>query len=307
MSKKPIYEELEKRIEELEQTISERKRSQEALRENTERFWLFTGNASDIMQIAASEGVILYGSPSVQHVLRHKPDEFVDQISTDLVPLDYLPLVPKNFEGAKHAPDRPVVVEPRCKHKDDRWRVINNVVIYAEQAMPKGGVIQVKAAHLLLNDSNTLRLEPDAYTHIAIKGQDVGIAEKYRPIIFAPYVTTKQEGICLGLVTVYSIIQKHHGAITVESTLGAGRTFHIYLPASNSIIPEKNEGGLISGHDRILVMDNEAPLRRMLGRMLKQLDYDAEFAERRAEAIAMYEKAKKSGTPCDTVILDLVV
>ena len=111
----------------------------------------------------------------------------------------------------------------------------------------------------------------------------------------------------LGLAATYSIIKKHDGYITVESRPGAGTTFHIYLPASDKIVPEKEEDLLITGHGRILVMDDEESIRKLVGRMLNNLGYESEFARDGIEAIEMYKAAMESGMPYDAVILDLTI
>jgi len=186
-------------------------------------------------------------------------------------------------------------------------QVINNIVINANQAMPEGGIIQVAAENLIINAGHGLPVNPGRYIRISIKDQGVGIAEKHLKSIFDPYFTTKHDGSGLGLATTYSIIEKHEGHITVESRLGAGTTFHIYLPASDKAVLENEEVRLIKGQGRILVMDDEAPLRKMLGRMLKNLDYESEFAKDGAEALRMYKDAQESETPYDVVILDLTI
>jgi CheY-like chemotaxis protein len=102
-------------------------------------------------------------------------------------------------------------------------------------------------------------------------------------------------------------IKKHDGHIAVESQLGIGTKCYVYLPASDKAIPEKEEVKMIKGHGRILVMDDEASLRKIVGRMLKHLGYESEFAMDGAEAIRMYKKAQESEKPYDAVILDLTV
>jgi len=186
-------------------------------------------------------------------------------------------------------------------------QVINNIVINANQAMPKGGTIQVAADNLIIEARHSLPVKPGRYVKVSIKDQGVGIAEDHLLNIFDPYFTTKQEGSGLGLATTYSIIKKHNGHVTVESRLGVGTTFHIYLPASAKIVPEKEEVKIIKGQGRILVMDDEAPLRIIVGRMLEKLGYEAEFAEDGAEAIRMVKEAKEAEKPFDAVILDLTI
>ena len=186
-------------------------------------------------------------------------------------------------------------------------QVINNIVINANQAMPGGGIIQVAAVNIIIDDRHGLPVTPGRYIRLSIQDQGVGIAEKYLKNIFDPYFTTKQEGSGLGLATTYSIIKKHDGHITVESQLGVGTTFHIYLPASDKAVPEREEVKLITGQGRILVMDDEASLRKTVGRMLEKLGYESEFAKDGAEAIRMYREAKEAEKPHDAVILDLTV
>jgi PAS domain S-box-containing protein len=184
---------------------------------------------------------------------------------------------------------------------------INNIVINADRAMPEGGIIRVAAENLIIDDGQSLPLKPGRYIRVSISDQGAGIAEKHLANIFDPYFTTKEKGRGLELATTYSIIKRHDGHITVESQLGEGTTFHIYLPASDKAVPEKEEVKLIKGHGRILVMDDEELIREMVGRMLEKLGYESEFAEDGAVAIEMYKEAQESEKPYDAVILDLTI
>jgi len=186
-------------------------------------------------------------------------------------------------------------------------QVISNIVINADHAMPKGGIIQVKAENMVLNEEQGLPVKPGKYIRISIKDQGIGIAEKHLSKIFDPYFTTKKTGSGLGLATVYSIIKKHNGHITVDSRPGAGTTFDIYLPASDKAVPVIEEIALSTGHGKILWMDDDGMLREMAGEMLEMLGYEAEFAENGAEAVEMYKKAIESEKPYDVVILDLTI
>lgn len=186
-------------------------------------------------------------------------------------------------------------------------QVINNIVINANHAMPEGGIIEIKAENLVMDEGNAWRIKPGRYVRISIKDEGVGIAKKYLSKIFDPYFTTKQEGSGLGLATAHSIIKKHGGIIMAESRSGIGATFHISLPASEKAIPEKGAARPVTGKGRVLVMDDEASLRKMVGRMLDKLGYDPEFAKDGDEAIRMVKEAKGAKKPYDAVILDLTV
>ncbi|MBI3599615.1 MAG: response regulator [Nitrospinae bacterium] len=133
----------------------------------------------------------------------------------------------------------------------------------------------------------------------------------------------------LGLSLCYSIIKKHNGYIFAESTVGAGTTFHIYLPALQiPLTPPLTKGDfnfppfkkgetknfppLIKGGEggfkgRILVMDDEEVVRDVAGKMLKHIGYEAGFAGDGTEAIEIYKKAMESGHPFDAVIMDLTI
>jgi PAS domain S-box-containing protein len=186
-------------------------------------------------------------------------------------------------------------------------QVINNIVINANQAMPEGGIIEIKAENLIIDEGNEWYLKPGRYVRMSFKDEGVGIAEKHLSKIFDPYFTTKHEGSGLGLATAYSIIKKHGGTIVAESLLGIGTTFHIYLPASEKEEPEKMEDNVIKGRGKILLMDDEASLRKITGKMLEKLGYEPEFAEDGDEAIRMVKGAKEAKKPYDAVILDLTI
>lgn len=188
-------------------------------------------------------------------------------------------------------------------------QVIHNLILNADQAMPTGGVINVRAENIVIDITHGLPLEPGRYLNISIQDRGIGIPEEHLLKIFDPYFSTKQKGNGLGLTTAYSIIKRHGGHITVESQLGIGTTFHIYLPTSEKVISKrkKKKGALQEGHGKVLLMDDEENVRKVAGRMLKKLGYEVEFAGDGAEAIELYKKAKESGKPFDVVIMDLTV
>jgi len=188
-------------------------------------------------------------------------------------------------------------------------QVINNLLINAVEAMPGGGVITVRAENLTAGKGDALPLAYGKYLKISIQDQGTGILPGHLRKIFDPYFTTKQKGSGLGLAICYSIVKKHDGHISVESVLGSGTTFSIYLPASSKEPARKKDSREepIRGEGKILVMDDEAIVRDVTGQILKHLGYDAEFAGDGSEAIELYRKAKESGKPFDLVIMDLTV
>ncbi len=209
----------------------------------------------------------------------------------------------------------------RCEYSipDNLWpaevdegqmnQVFNNLIINADQAMPEGGIIKVRAYNITVGAQDTLPLKDGEYVKIEVEDDGVGISEEHRQKIFAPYFTTKQEGSGLGLATVYSIIHKHGGFITVESNLQIGTTFYIYLPASPQEILEKK---VVSeqpslGKGKILVMDDEEIVRGVTGSILKHIGYEVECARDGTEATEMYKQAREFKQPFDVVIMDLTI
>jgi PAS domain S-box-containing protein len=192
-------------------------------------------------------------------------------------------------------------------------QVIRNLVLNAREAMPGGGVVSLRAENVALSPGCGPALPPGEYVQIRVADQGYGIAPEVLPKIFDPYFSTKlrgtQKGMGLGLTICHSVVQKHAGAITVESTLAAGTTFHVFLPASRQLFSEaetvRPENGRRQG--RILVMDDEHVVRTNLGRVLKQMGYEPELAEDGATAVELYAKAKQRGRCFDVAILDLTV
>jgi PAS domain S-box-containing protein len=191
-------------------------------------------------------------------------------------------------------------------------QVINNLVINADQAMPRGGNISIRAENLRVEKDRPELfppLQPGRYVKITVSDQGVGIPEEHLGKIFDPFYTTKQKGSGLGLAITYSIVKKHDGHITVESKVGAGTAFHVYLPASAKPVPRQEapgEQGLL-GKGKVLLMDDEEAIRELAGTSLAEMGYEVELARDGEEALALYAKAREQGRPFQAVILDLTV
>jgi PAS domain S-box-containing protein len=189
-------------------------------------------------------------------------------------------------------------------------QAINNIVINANEAMPAGGTLKIRVRNMVINKAGTPPLPRGNYIQIDIEDKGEGISKKDLPKIFEPYFTTKQKGSGLGLATAYSIISNHGGYITVDTAQNAGTTFHIYLPASDKTPTEKKNPApatTIHHGGRILVMDDEEVIRKMLQTMLKLAGYEVEVTCDGAEALHKYAQAKESGQPFAAVIMDLTI
>ena len=189
-------------------------------------------------------------------------------------------------------------------------QVIHNLVLNALQAMPTGGTLRVSAANRTLDETVSPALQPGRFIAITIQDTGNGIAPEHLSRIFDPYFTTKKHGSGLGLATSYSIVRKHEGDITVHSEVGKGTTFQVYLPAATALVaeaPSDDPSTPIPGTGRVLVMDDEAPIRDLVARMLQPLGYEVITSAEGADALRLYEEARAAGQPFAAVVLDLTV
>ncbi|OQY35563.1 MAG: hypothetical protein B6241_01265 [Spirochaetaceae bacterium 4572_59] len=133
-------------------------------------------------------------------------------------------------------------------------QLVDNLILNAQQAMPDGGVIDVSACNISLSAKEYQSHDAGNYVKLSIKDHGIGISKDLLPNIFDPYYTTNPNGHGFGLPTCYSIVNRHGGYIDVESELGKGSTFSVYLPASTEsilIIPGNQRGSDFCKHEGI--------------------------------------------------------
>lgn len=195
-------------------------------------------------------------------------------------------------------------------------QAFHNLVINAREAMPDGGTLIVTAGNETAMPDGPI-LKNGRYVAVSIKDHGSGIPPEALGKIFDPYFSTKmmgdQRGMGLGLSIANSIIEKHEGKIVVHAPLGEGALFRVFLPASAASCeavapPEKpHRSAKPFGTGKILVMDDEAMIRKLAGNVLGKMGFETAFACNGEEALAAYETAMTAGEPFDLVILDLTV
>ncbi|HEY6011275.1 MAG TPA: PAS domain S-box protein, partial [Nitrospirota bacterium] len=118
-------------------------------------------------------------------------------------------------------------------------QVIRNLVVNAREAMPNGGILAVNAEQVRVSEQDNLPMRAGNYMKISFRDTGPGIPSENLAKIFDPYYSTKdtfsQKGLGLGLAVCYSIIKRHDGLITVESEIGKGTIFFIYIPLFNPL------------------------------------------------------------------------
>jgi len=192
-------------------------------------------------------------------------------------------------------------------------QIIMNLAVNARDAMPQGGVltIETKAVHSEPKHTS-LPFETNHSRFVLLSVCDTGIGMDKETIskIFEPFFTAKEKGkgTGLGLSTVFGIVKQSNGYIWVDSTPGKGSCFNIYFPcADKQIEPETKteiKKAKLHGNERILLVEDEVSLSRMVSTMLKQYGYDVLQAYNAEEALEIY-KNKKDGV--DMIITDIVM
>ncbi len=187
-------------------------------------------------------------------------------------------------------------------------QVINNLIINAIQAMPRGGTIFVHASNIDICQAR-LRLDPGDYIKISIRDQGHGILPEYMGKIFDPFFTTKPDGNGLGLASCYSIIKKHGGHIEVDSLPGQGTTFTIFLPTTQKAEDESVSVSdkLVDGQGRILVIDDDEWVRQLAKDILGKTGYEVRAIANGEEAICIFRDACDRGEAFDAAIIDLTI
>ena len=170
----------------------------------------------------------------------------------------------------------PVIADPGRLEQ-----VVVNLAVNARDAMPRGGVLTIQTQAAAFATSQTVpRVTVPAGRYIVLIVRDTGLGMDDRALshLFEPFFTTKEagKGTGLGLATVYGIVTQSGGFISVDSAPGRGSTFQIYFPAGSTdaaIGAPQAEGDVPRGHETILVVEDDEPLRRFVARTLTDLGY----------------------------------
>lgn len=190
-------------------------------------------------------------------------------------------------------------------------QILMNLCVNARDAMPDGGILTLSASNVVIDESYA-RTQLDAkagnYVMIAISDTGTGIPPEVVDRIFDPFFTTKEvgKGTGLGLSTVLGIIKSHAGFIEVDSRIGQGTCFKVYLPTSkNQSTSSTATLELLPGHgELILVVDDETSIQDITKTMLEDQNYRVLTASDGFEAISLYVKHNQE---IAVVLMDLMM
>jgi PAS domain S-box-containing protein len=188
-----------------------------------------------------------------------------------------------------------------------------NLAVNARDAMPAGGTLRI-AVESVDVDATYARehagATPGLRAHLSVSDTGTGIAPEHLGRIFEPFFTTKAagKGTGLGLATVYGVVQQHQGWITVESAVGRGSTFHLYLPALPSSTAadgeESAEHPLPRGTETVLLAEDDDQIRNLVQAALERQGYTVLAAANGSDAIAAL---LRHGGPVQLLVADLIM
>jgi PAS domain S-box-containing protein len=191
-------------------------------------------------------------------------------------------------------------------------QVIMNLCINARDAMPKGGRLTIVTENVDIDSHYTKKhawAKEGRYVLISVTDSGCGMDRETLSRIFEPFFTTKKagEGTGLGLSTVYGVVQQHNGFVHVQSEVGQGTVFKVYLPVSDPIAPSAGDKVYAlppGGRETILIAEDEELVRDLAARVLMNAGYAILMARDGEEALQLLEEY---GDRIDLAFLDVVM
>nr|NIP56624.1 GAF domain-containing protein [Gemmatimonadota bacterium]NIR76997.1 GAF domain-containing protein [Gemmatimonadota bacterium]NIT88920.1 GAF domain-containing protein [Gemmatimonadota bacterium]NIU29352.1 GAF domain-containing protein [Gemmatimonadota bacterium]NIU34412.1 GAF domain-containing protein [Gemmatimonadota bacterium] len=190
-------------------------------------------------------------------------------------------------------------------------QALMNLVLNARDAMPDGGTLKIRTAVEEVGEDLASRYQSvEAGPHVLLQITDsgMGMDPETRARLFEPFFTKKEEGTGLGLSMVYGSVKQCGGSIWVDSEPGQGTTFRIYLPLAEVVGEERRPGragpstGPLHGSETILLVEDQAAVRRATRRILERYGYEVIEASTVAEA---REAIRSPDPPLDLVVTDM--
>ncbi len=193
-------------------------------------------------------------------------------------------------------------------------QVIMNLVVNARDAMTGGGILTISTGNIELEGidipGSPADVKPGPYVVISVTDTGCGMDEKVKTRIFEPFFTTKPEGVGtgLGLATVYGIVKQSGGFIDVESVVGEGTTFRVYLPQAHikdlAVESKSAASSIPHGTETILIVEDLENVRNLVMEMLRSIGYTVIPTSNGIDAI---ELARSHRKPVDLLLTDVVM
>lgn len=193
-------------------------------------------------------------------------------------------------------------------------QVLMNLVVNARDAMPEGGRLVVETSNTVLTQAHTRHfshpVQPGAYVRLTVSDSGAGMDQATQSHIFEPFFTTKElgKGTGLGLATVYGIVKQSGGYIWVNSAIGQGTTFEVYLPSLQGehrpSAPAVDEVPLPHARATVLLVEDEDMVREVTLKILRRGGYDVLTASGPEDALRI---AREYDAPIHLLLTDVVM
>ncbi len=217
-------------------------------------------------------------------------------------------LLPESIELETKLPDVPTTVKaPPAQLR----QILLNLVINARDAMPDGGHLAITVDRVFVErgaKGGLVDLEPGEYVRLTVADDGPGIEPDVRGRLFEPFFTTKPEGAGtgMGLATVYGVVTRAGGSVYVEPADGRGATFRVLLPVAEGATDGdslSDEFGVQGGGETVLLVEDDAAVRRVARRILENAGYQVLDAENGQEAL----ERVRGGAAFDLLLTDVVM
>ncbi|MBK7974779.1 MAG: PAS domain S-box protein [Deltaproteobacteria bacterium] len=253
--------------------------------------------------------------------LTHQLLAFSRRQPTSPRPLDLGQTVSGMQRMLQHIIGEDITIEAACM--PDLWavradpsqieQVILNLVVNAKDAMPHGGTLRIELTNVELDSAAVAAFpnaEPGSFVRLSVIDHGCGMDRATQARIFEPFFTTKPEGhgTGLGLATVYGIVEQSRGHIEVESELGRGTSFRVYLPRIREAGVEPSPAAPVredvGGSETVLLVEDDEVVRRVARQGLEAHGYRVLACESAGEAL---ERMASESAPIDLLITDVVM
>jgi signal transduction histidine kinase/CheY-like chemotaxis protein len=208
-----------------------------------------------------------------------------------------------------------VSLDPNCANvfadQGQMEQVLMNLAVNGSDAMPSGGKLRIATESVHVGEplAAMFAVEPGKYVRLSVSDTGSGMSPEIKAHIFEPFYTTKSvgKGTGLGLATVYGIVQQSGGFLEVETAVGQGSVFRVYFPETDrsrtdNAAPTKPHR--VIGQQTVMVVEDQAALRDLLGETLKIHGYNVLIAEDGAEALAI---SRNSNCSIDVLLTDIIM
>ena len=191
-------------------------------------------------------------------------------------------------------------------------QILMNLAVNARDAMPRGGVLTIETRNVFLDEDYVAHypeVTAGLYVLLAVTDTGCGMNAETLALIFEPFFTTKEpgKGTGLGLATVYGIVKQHNGHIAVDSEVGRGSIFRVFLPSAPDLNEVQEDPPPLTapagGMETILVVEDDIPIRQLTLDMLVNLGYTVFAAPQARDAVRIASEC----STLDLIVTDVVM